>query len=275
MRGVACFCLEKHADVFVLCLFVLAFAACSADKPLNPSFPLTLSEAQRDLERMRDDPLPLERPVIVIAGYLDPGIAVRRLRRRIAGAFEEPEKIITISLFGEDDFDECRRRVIERVQGEFPSDDPRQTVEVDVIGVSMGGLVARDAAIAREGETRLNIARLFTISTPFRGARLAGLPTLDDRVVDMRSGSEFLQSLDNGHIEPAHPVYPYVRLRDSIVGAPNAAPNGSDAWWVANIPFEFAHIKAYKDPRILADIARRLRGEAPFTTAPAAPLPDP
>ena len=30
----------------------------------------------------------------------------------------------------------------------------------------------------------------------------------------------------------------------------------------------------FDDPRIMADIARRLRGEAPFSTLPAAPLPN-
>ncbi len=272
-RWVACFCSEKHAVLLALGAALLALPACSADKPLNPSFPFTLDAAREDLQRMRDEPRPLERPVVVIAGYLDPGIAVGRLRRRIADAFDEPEMVLTISLFGDDDFDECRERVIKRVQRQFPSDDPTETVEVDVIGVSMGGLVALDASIPREGERRLRIARLFTIATPFRGARLAGFPTLDDRVRDMRRGSEFLQSLDNGHAPPQYTIYPYVRLRDRIVGAGNAAPEGATAWWVANIPFEFAHIKAYRDPRILADIARRLRGEEPFTTDPPAPLP--
>ena len=34
-----------------------------------------------------------------------------------------------------------------------------------------------------------------------------------------------------------------------------------------------AHLMASKDPRIVADIARRLRGEPPFATTPAEPLP--
>jgi hypothetical protein len=33
------------------------------------------------------------------------------------------------------------------------------------------------------------------------------------------------------------------------------------------------HLTVQEDPRILADIARRLRGEEPFTHAPPAPLP--
>ena len=33
-------------------------------------------------------------------------------------------------------------------------------------------------------------------------------------------------------------------------------------------------MEAYKDPRILADLAKRLRGETPYTTEPAAPLPE-
>jgi hypothetical protein len=34
-----------------------------------------------------------------------------------------------------------------------------------------------------------------------------------------------------------------------------------------------AHLAAHTDPRLLADIARRLRNETPFTTEPRTPLP--
>ena len=72
-----------------------------------------------------------------------------------------------------------------------------------------------------------------------------------------------------------HPyeMHCYVRLDDSVIGAASAAPQGRAAWWVANMPLELSHLGAAEDPRILADIARRLRGETPFTRVPPAPLP--
>ena len=65
----------------------------------------------------------------------------------------------------------------------------------------------------------------------------------------------------------------YSRLDDFIVGVENTSPPGKSPWWVANPPFSLAHVASCKDPRIIADIARRVRGEAPFATLPASPLP--
>jgi pimeloyl-ACP methyl ester carboxylesterase len=147
------------------------------------------------------------------------------------------------------------------------------TVEVDVIGFSMGGLVARHAARPNSLGKRLNIRRLFTISSPHRGARLASLPTVDQRMIDMRPGSAFLADLNSHLSEADYELLAYTRLGDMIVGPENAAPPGMSPWWVANASFSLAHISAGADPRILADIARRLRNEPPFTTTPASPLP--
>jgi hypothetical protein len=38
-------------------------------------------------------------------------------------------------------------------------------------------------------------------------------------------------------------------------------------------PFQDAHLMAMADPRIIADVARRLRGEPPLTSDPPEPLP--
>ena len=48
---------------------------------------------------------------------------------------------------------------------------------------------------------------------------------------------------------------------------------GQRVWWVANDPLQSAHLGAFTDPRILADIARRLRDESPYTTYPPDHLP--
>jgi hypothetical protein len=138
----------------------------------------------------------------------------------------------------------------------------------------MGGLIARDAAISGDdGMPALHIARLFTISTPWRGAAMAGVPTLDERVVGMRPGSAFLARLDDEAPAAPYDVIAYVRLGDEIVGVGNAVPPSGVVHWVPNEPFEPAHLWAQRDDRILADIGRRLRGEAPFAMDPPEPLP--
>jgi hypothetical protein len=96
----------------------------------------------------------------------------------------------------------------------------------------------------------------------------------------MRHGSQFLSGLDAAiqakatPDDAAYPIYPYVRRHDGWIGESNAAPPGwPAAWWVPNQPFQDAHIGCCTDPRIVADVARRLRGETPFTLDPPAPLP--
>jgi hypothetical protein len=89
----------------------------------------------------------------------------------------------------------------------------------------------------------------------------------------MRPDSGFLESLDQQLASANYPMIPYARIPDTIVGVVNAAPPGEHAWWLYAQPFSRAHVDAYKDPRIIADIARRLRGETPYTTEPAAPVP--
>lgn len=254
----------------------LAASGCSADRPLNPSFPLRMEDARAALRAMEADRKPFERPVVVVGGYLDPGIAAHRVARRFRRITTQPEQVIEVVFWSNARFETCRARLVDKVRAAFPCDDSDGTVEVDVVGISMGGLVAMYAALEpSEGDCRLRIRRLFTIATPHQGARLASLPTLDRRQIEMRRGSGFLGSIRRvWRGEEPIELIPYVRLGDVIVGSENAAPEGEMAWWVANPPFESAHLDSPHDARITADIARRLRGEAPFTMEPRAPLPD-
>lgn len=253
---------------------MLPGAGCSADVPLNPSFPLTLADAKLLLREMEKLPKKPSRPIVVMGGIYDPGIASSGIARRIRRVVDAEGLIISISFLGCWTFDQCRRRVIEKVQEAFPSDDPDVTTEIDVIAISMGGLVARHAAeLKAEGGRRLQIRRLFTISTPHRGAKLAWLPTFDSRIRDMKKGSPFLNKLDLAWKNADYEIYPYTRLDDAIVGAANTAPPGRHPRWVANIPGSFSHVFSMFDPRFLADIAHRLRSESPLTLSPPTPLP--
>jgi hypothetical protein len=258
-------------SILILPLLLFA-AACSADSPANPSFPLTVAAAKAELAQMEAAPLPAARPIVIVGGYADPGIVTSQLTARLRDVLEPGTQIITVSPGWVSTMDEARRKLLDAVEAELPSTDPVWTAEVDIIAISMGGLVSRYAAMPGEdSRRRLRIARLFTISTPHRGADWAAMPTVEDRVVDMRADSAFLCTLDEA--EQCYEVLPYCRLNDWIVGCENAAPPGRSAWWVQNQPFQLGHIDAHKDPRILADIARRLRGETAYTTLPAAGLP--
>ena len=258
--------------LFVLLGMVLNTTGCSADSPANPSFALTVAAAKAELKQMEASPLPASRPILVIGGYADPGIVTSQLAAHLREVLTPESKIVVVAPGLTGTMDEARRIVLDAIEKDLPSEDPVWTAEVDVVGVSMGGLVARYAAMPGEdSRKRLKIARLMTISTPHRGADWAMMPTIEDRVVDMRADSAFLCSLDEA--EQCFEVLPYCRLNDWIVGCENASPPGRTAWWVQNQPFQFGHLDAHKDPRILADISRRLRGEEAYATVPAAELP--
>ena len=275
----------------LLALMLVPVLGCSK-QPANPSFDLSSGDAKRALKAMARDAKPLERPVLVLGGYRDFGIGPAAFVARLRDAVGGDERIISVVYPFSGSFDDCRRAVIEAVEKRFPSDDAAgartaagdaggegaragETTEVDVIGLSMGGVVARHAALQRPGGKRLRIKRLFTISTPHRGAVRAALPTVHRIHRDLRSDSPFLRALDAADAaQRDYDIIPYVRLGDWIVGPRNAAPRGAaDPYWVPNPPLQSAHWGAPLDPRIVADIARRLRGEAPFTAASPATLP--
>jgi hypothetical protein len=256
---------------------ILALSSCAA-QPVNPSFAISTADAELSLAHMAADPKPLERPLVVLSGIYDPGLGAKDVAETMRPLFKPDAEIIALHFIGARTFDQCAQRLVDAVEARFPSADETSTVEVEVIGCSMGGLVARFAAMdssedveSARSRKRLRIARLFTISTPHRGAKLAHRHSLDRRVADMSADSPFLNRLN---ATPAtYEIIPYVRLNDEIVGSSNAAPPGHDPIWVCNAPFKISHMEANEDPRILADIARRLRNQAPFSQQPCTPLP--
>jgi pimeloyl-ACP methyl ester carboxylesterase len=252
-------------------VLVIALHGCAG--PENPSFPLTVRDAEAALRSMRDDRPPLARPLVIVGGYGDPGFASSELRKRIAQRIDD-ERILDLSFTEEKSFDECRDHLIEAVIERFGDAGAGLTTEVDVVANSMGGLIAVHAADPRAGPGRLRIARLFALSTPFRGAGMANAMPINAIVRDMQPGSAFLTRLQDSMATTDYEIIPYVRLGDVWVGTVNTAPMGEIPFWVPNRAFEPAHLTAYSDPRIQADILRRLRGEPPFTTEPRTPLPN-
>ena len=258
-------------------LWTVSGVACSERQPRNPSLPWTVDEASQLLDAIEQCPVPLERPVVVLTGYLDPGLGSTWTASLVRGWATEGERVLPISFLTCFTFDSARERVIAAVDEAFPWDHPLWTREVDVIAMSMGGLIARYAAAPVHGDggplRRLAIARLFSISTPHVGAKMAWLPFPHPMQLDMRHGSAFLERLERLEGQRDYPIFPYVLLGDWIVGAENAAPRGQEPFWAADRWWSLSHYVANTDPRILGDIARRLRGEPPLTVFPPTPLP--
>jgi pimeloyl-ACP methyl ester carboxylesterase len=257
----------------IACLLFVLYG-CAAETVVNPSFPITITKARGVLAYDKAHPRPLKRPLLIVGGFFDPGFATAALSDEF-GWWTGDKRIISVPLFWVSDFDQCRSRIIDCVQKAYPSDDPMQTTEVDVVGISMGGLAAVYAAADIPGHgRRLDIGRLFTISSPLRGALLASDIPLNLHPLQgyMRPGSPFLTKLYE--MPPGnYSVYSYTRLNDLYVGTYNAALPGRTPWWVQPPPFDSPHSGCYRDARILADIACRLRGDPPLAHDPPAPLP--
>ena len=58
-----------------------------------------------------------------------------------------------------------------------------------------------------------------------------------------------------------------------MVSEENTAPYNQQTRWVSRPAFGFGHFGAMTDARIIADIARRLRNEEPWSQDPPEPLP--
>jgi hypothetical protein len=252
---------------------IIFASGCITGGPDNPSFPLTEDQGRAVLHQMKREPRRLERPLVVVSGYRDSHAPdLQRIFRRCTG----DERVVAVSLGSPDSMEICRQKIIEAVDAAYPTVDSRWTNEVDVVGISLGGLAARYAAVPDDaGGRRLRLARLFTVSSPHRGAVLAKNYVGDAQHLwrDLRPGSAFLMELANCDASARYTLYPYARLHDGIVSEYNTALAGQIPMWIPCAPFADGHDDIWNDPRILADITRRLRGEPPFATLPRAPLP--
>lgn len=251
------------------CAAAIASAGCFTVQRHNPSFPASWREIAAEHTRMRAEPVGVERPVLVLSGYRSPSLVAKRLAyeiRRLTGA--KSEMVVTLAYLDAGTIEEPARRAVSLVEKRFPSDDPEWTAEVDVVAVSMGGLVARlaaaDPALRGEpGGKRLRIGTLYTLASPHRGAVLAETIRLDDATRAMRPGSEWLANLDVAFGDRAYEVVPYAVLRDGWVGAKHASPPGQEPIWAPGRWVMSHHMVSF-NRRIQADLARRLRGETPL-----------
>ncbi|MFI4915473.1 MAG: lipase family alpha/beta hydrolase [Phycisphaerales bacterium JB060] len=262
---------------------LFALASCIHLDRANPAYPATNAEVDDAIEAMKDDPVGLDRPVVVLSGWRSPSLTGRSLAgriRKVTGAGEG--RVTSISYTWQAGIPEIAATVAQKVADEYgtttdPATGQRWTTEVDVVAISMGGLVARTAwaepaAVGRDPGVRLNIKTLYTLGSPHRGAKLATWIRLDESARQMKPGSDFLADLDAATLGGAHDlrIVPYATLRDSWVGATNAAPHGQEPIWVPG-RIVLSHHLISLDDRILADLGRRLRGEAPLAEPSAPP----
>jgi len=244
--------------------------------PENPSFSHARDILDAKARELEANPKPLARPVLVFSGYRVPGIFGGQLATNLARLTSGRTDDFRMFAYPFDgDIDPLVNRVSKIVGREFGLEASGDTAAVDVVGISMGGIVGRLAAARMRprptGVPRINIRNLFTIATPHRGARLALKIHIDRAATDMQPNSPFLAKLDEYAKSDDYTLVPYATLNDITVGSANCSPPGADPIWIRGTR-RFAHTTVTMHPAIALDIALRLREESPLGAPSAVPI---
>jgi len=219
-------------------------------------------------------------PILILSGWRAWPVMSRRLARTLAATIERIRGtagqasrgtpgvgrfgFLPVSFHDLGTIDACVERVVTRAVERFGAD-----AECQIVGVSMGGLIARKAVLDGHGGARIRARRVFTLATPHRGSRLARTIALDASALAMKPGSRFLKDLDAREASAWNGTRPYelvcyARLGDMWVGATNAAPPGEHPIWVPPLRFQPSHLTISRDTRIIDDIAARISGKEPL-----------
>lgn len=234
---------------------------------VNPAFCPSPAELDAKWAELVATPHEHPRPVVVLCGWRAPLAALRTVRAHLKqlmpGTRVVPIAFPQASSMRHAD-GATRQALIARGLNDTP---------IDVVAISMGGLIARALAAGTFG-TPVPIVNLFTFATPHRGAVLAKLVRPDSAARDMRPGSTFLRDLDAALDRASYQLTPYGYLRDWWVGCENTAPPGRTPHWLDPLGVRgriFSHFMITTERRIILDVALRLRGMPPI--ASVAPLP--
>jgi triacylglycerol lipase len=134
-------------------------------------------------------PTPLVPPVLLLHGIGDTSAVCARLRRYLANHGREVHTLDLTPSDGASGLEALAGQVLSYVEQKFPSDQP-----VDLVGFSMGGIVARYYLQRLGGLAR--VRRFVTIASPHRGTWMAYFRrTTGAR--QMRPRSALLRDLDH------------------------------------------------------------------------------
>ncbi|MEM6313434.1 MAG: hypothetical protein AAF743_05080 [Planctomycetota bacterium] len=232
---------------------LFASVGCSTTQPTG--FALDAKSAEQRLVELRKNPVPLDRPVVILDGFLDPGFGSLSYRNELTQVTGD-ERVLRVTYVTASSIAECAERALDEIDAAFPGE------AVDVIGISMGGVVAFHVADAG----RVEVARIFTLSSPLRGARMANLPTWLGLQRDLRPDSDATAALP-GMIERfAGTRVHYAGVTDQTVRVDEAAPPGETAHVLPNNGMaRWGHTGVIRDPRVRLDIFLRLRNQPPIT----------
>ncbi len=228
---------------------------------VNPHFAVSRTEAKRILASCAAAPFKLTRPLFIISGYHSPKITILPIASTFRTSTLNPELTHMVSSPLAMSLESATTRACVAIQKHAAGHR-----DIDIIGHSMGGVIAR-MILGISGMP--HVCRLFTLATPHRGAIIAPFAPIDRAAKQLKCNSEFLNQLNARPTPPGTEVVCYARLYDWWVGAQNCAPPGQGTFWLDADTFVsrlLGHFTITRDQRIHADIIQRMRGESPLAT---------
>ncbi len=130
--------------------------------------------------------------------------------------------------------------------------------DVDVLAHSAGGLVAR--WFLKQNSDGHGIRRLITLGTPHEGTRSAGLLPVRGLISQVRPGSRFLTTLNEGDPTPGPTLYTAVWTHFDGVVLPADSARLPASWNVENLLYPgIMHWAYLTGPRLARMLAANLR----------------
>lgn len=138
---------------------------------------------------MKDQEIPPKNPVVLVHGILRPASIFNTMSAYLSDRGWPVYALNMKQYNGTIGLDLLAKQVAEYVENRFPPQQP-----IDLVGLSMGGIVSRYYVQRLEGIKR--VQRLITIGSPHYGTRMAYFLPLPG-CLQMRPGSLFLQDLNH------------------------------------------------------------------------------
>ena len=220
---------------------------------IRADIPQTVPEAKASLEELTRSPVHLAYKLILIHGWRDSDARWNKMVYWLNRCFINADKMVTVVDYeGDQPIKELTRSVFEKcnISG-----------TVDIVGHSMGGLIARQAN--RMGYVRIHT--LFSMASPHEGSYLARYGVGFRQLDDMSPGSQFLNELNADLKSRDFPVVTYWMDGDWLLTAPSSEALGGTNVVLSQSskpPFRYTHNQLVMDERTIYDVIRRLRTEA-------------
>jgi len=221
---------------------------------VRADIPQSIPEAKTALEELARNPIPFAYKLVLIHGWRDSSARWGNMVYWLNRCFNNADKMVTVVNYAGD------LPIAELTKVIF--DQYKISGTVDVVGHSMGGLIARQAN--RMGYAKIHM--LFSMASPHEGSYLARYGVGFRELDDMTPGSQFLKELNADLKSRDFEVITYWMDGDWLL-----TNESSESLGGTNIilspspgkpPFRYTHNQLVMDERTIYHVIRLLRSEA-------------